>query len=117
MSAKRRAELQEFCYFTDCKFSEILRHVPAQWLSLRPPIKQLLTIYPAVVSYFSCLRDCPRAVKDLMRLAPSDAIVDECEVHIIELCLFFAHNVLATFEKSPILFAKQRMRSLMFQTS
>lgn len=68
VSAKRRAKLQEFCNFVDCEFSEILRHVSTRWLSLRPAIERLLKIYPAIVSYFRSLRDCPRAIRDLMRL-------------------------------------------------
>ena len=39
VSAKRRAELQDFCNFVDCEFSEILRHVSTRWLSLRPAIE------------------------------------------------------------------------------
>jgi len=66
----------------------------------------LLKVYPAIVSYFRSLQDCPHAIRDLLRLAPSDVIVDEHKVDVVELDLFFAHNVLATVEKSLLLLEK-----------
>jgi len=41
-----------------------------------------------------------------MRLAPSDAVIDEDEVDVVELYFFFAHNVLATVEKPLLLLEK-----------
>ena len=43
---------------------------------------------------------------EILRLAPSDAVIDEDEVDDVELYLFFAHNVLATVEKSLLLLEK-----------
>jgi len=65
-------------------------------------------MYPAIVSYTSDLyiRDCPRAIRELMRLAPSDAVSDEHDVDVAELYLFVAHNVLATVEQSLLLLEK-----------
>jgi len=65
VSEKRRVELQDFCNFVDCEFSEILQHVSTRWLSLQPAIERLLKVYPAVVSYFRSLRDCSRAIRDI----------------------------------------------------
>jgi len=41
-----------------------------------------------------------------MTLAPSDAVIDEDEVDVVELYLFFAQNILATVEKSLLLLEK-----------
>ena len=102
-SAKRRADLIEFCNYVQCEFQEILRHVTTRWLSLVPAIERILKVYNALISYFRSLKDCPTAIKQLLKLVESDVAVDENAVDVVEIYLMFAHALTSTIEKTILL--------------
>ena len=67
ISGSRRNALMEFGEFVNGDYTGLLRHVPTRWLSLAPAIKRLLDNWPALISYFCSIDDCPARIQTILR--------------------------------------------------
>ena len=72
-------------------------------MSWVPAIERILKVYTALISYFRSLKDCPTAIKQLLKLVESDVAVDENAVDVVEIYLMFAHALTSTIEKTILL--------------
>ncbi|XP_026036658.1 uncharacterized protein LOC113029842 [Astatotilapia calliptera] len=96
---QQRESLKEFCEFCDVEFHDILRHVVTRWLSLNPAITRLLQNWDPLKSYLISIgEECPRHLKELLKLT-EDAAVVEGEADIVEVYLLFCNNVMCLFEE------------------
>jgi hypothetical protein len=51
-------ELKEFCDFIDVEYKQILGNVKTRWLSLQPAITRVISVFPALKSYFLSQEQC-----------------------------------------------------------
>jgi hypothetical protein len=52
-------ELKEFCDFVDVEYKQILGCVNTKWLSLQPAVTRVISMSPALKSYFLSQEKCP----------------------------------------------------------
>ncbi|XP_078070941.1 uncharacterized protein LOC144495022 [Mustelus asterias] len=92
ISAKRTAQLKEFCEFVDVDNCNLLRHVVTRWLSVLPSIDRILKCWEVLKSYFQSLaeEECPQV---LWKCFGDEG--NACE--LLEIYFFFLSHTLKLF--------------------
>jgi len=102
ISTNRRVQLQDFFDFVDLEYSDLLRHVPTRWLSLGPAIERLLKSWPAVISYFQSIEECPKRIQKNLGLKP-DRDDGGMHIKVKEAYLHFIQNLCCVFEQTVLI--------------
>jgi hypothetical protein len=58
-------ELKGFCDFIDVEHKQILGSVETKWLSLQPAITRVISVFPALNSYFLSQEKCPTMLRKM----------------------------------------------------
>ena len=98
ISGLRRNALMEFVEFVNEDYTELLHHVPTRWSSFAPAIKRLLDNWPALISYFCSIDDCPARIQTILRLKRDGT--EEDKVEEVEIWLRFILSSMNVFERS-----------------
>jgi hypothetical protein len=59
----RVGELKEFCDFANVEYKQVLGSVKPRWLSLQPAITRVISMFPALKSYFLSQEKCPTMLR------------------------------------------------------
>lgn len=95
-SAKELQVLKEFCEFVNCKYSNIIKHVPTRFLSLYDAVDRVLQNWPALKSYFVS-KGQNKVPNIIWKFMNAD---DINTTYLAELYLYFVHNVMHLFNKN-----------------
>jgi hypothetical protein len=58
-------ELKEFCDFIGVEYKQILRSVKTWWLSLQRAVTRVISMFPALKSYFLSQGKCPAMLRKM----------------------------------------------------
>jgi len=98
ISRSRRNPLIEFSEFVNGDYTELRCHVPTRWLSLDPAIKRLLDIWPALISYFCSIDDCPAKIQTILGLKRDGTEEDKAKE--VEIWVRYILSSMNVFEQS-----------------
>jgi len=88
----------EFSEFVNENYTELLRHVPTRLLSFVPAIKCPLDNWPALISCFCSIDDCPSRIQTILRLKRDGTEEDQAKE--VEIWLRFILSSMNVFEQS-----------------
>jgi hypothetical protein len=96
----RVESLRQFCEFVDIEYEQLLYHSKTRWLSLFPAIERLITMFPALKSFFLSQDKSPAVLKKFF----SDLFSEIYLLHLHSLmCVFHSHIQSIEREKNSVL--------------